>query len=50
LELERGLIVEQVLPPSARDNVWEDDHRGRNAYGKGLSVCRMALKRCSEAL
>jgi hypothetical protein len=26
-ELERGLVVEQVLPPSAGHNLWEDDHR-----------------------
>jgi hypothetical protein len=26
-ELERRLIVEQVLPPAARHNFWEDHHR-----------------------
>ena len=26
-ELERGLVVEQMLPPAARYNFWEDDHR-----------------------
>ena len=26
-ELERGLVMEQVLPPAARHNFWEDDHR-----------------------
>jgi hypothetical protein len=40
-ELERGLIVEQVLPPAARHNFWEDNYCGQlHGRGNGAKTTR----------